>query len=51
MIFNWLTLEAAATDTANTQSGAGGLLMPLIMFAVMIAAMYFFIIRPQKKKE
>lgn len=51
MNFNWLTLEAAPTDTANTQSGAGGLLMPLIMFAVMIAAMYFFIIRPQKKKE
>ena len=49
MNFNWLTLEAA--DTTGTQGGAAGLLMPLIMFGVMIAAMYFFIIRPQKKKE
>ena len=51
MNFNWLTLEAAATDATNTQAGVGSFLMPLIMFAVMIAAMYFFIIRPQKKKE
>ena len=53
MNFNWILLDAAAnTASGDVQSGgAGGLLMPIIMFGVMFLAMYFFIIRPQKKKE
>lgn len=56
MSFNWLLLDAAAdapsgaTDGTAT-GGLGSLLMPIIMFGVMFLAMYFFIIRPQKKKE
>ncbi len=55
MNFSWLTLDAAATTSdAAATGGAVGLLGsagPIIMFVVMIAAMYFLIIRPQKKKE
>ncbi len=53
MNFNWILLDAAAnTASGDVQAGgAGGLLMPIIMFGVMLLAMYFFIIRPQKKKE
>ena len=53
MNFNWILLDAAAnTASGDVQAGgAGGLLMPIIMFGVMFLAMYFFIIRPQKKKE
>lgn len=50
MNFNWLTLETAATDT-TTQAGSGGLLMTALPLILMVAAMYFLIIRPQKKKE
>ncbi len=46
MNFNWLTLE---TDT--TTGGTGGLLMTALPLIIMIVAMYFLIIRPQKKKE
>ncbi len=50
MNFNLFLLDAAQnTNTENIQQG--GLLMPIIMFAIMIGAMYLFIIRPQKKKE
>ncbi len=51
MNFNLFLLETAATNGDVQQGGTGGLLMPIIMFAVMIGAMYLFIIRPQKKKE
>ena len=53
MNFNWILLDAAAnTASGDAQpGGVGGLLMPIIMFGVMFLAMYFFIIRPQKKKE
>ncbi len=50
MSFNLFLLEAAAT-TGEANAQPGGLLMPIIMFGVMFLAMYFFIIRPQKKKE
>ena len=49
MNFNWLLLEPA-TDTANPSSG-GSLFMSIGMLVVMFVAMYFLIIRPQKKKE
>jgi preprotein translocase subunit YajC len=53
MNFNLFLLEAAATTgEANTQTGGvvGGLgmFLPIIL---MVALMYFLIIRPQKKKE
>lgn len=52
MSFNWLTLDTSTAATASqVQGGASSLLMPILMFGIMIAAMYFFIIRPQKKKE
>ena len=43
---------ATATNTAAaTGSANGGLWVYWIMIAVLIAAMYFFSIRPQKKQE
>ena len=52
MNFNWLTLETAATTgDAATQGGSGSLLMTALPLILMLAAMYFLIIRPQKKKE
>lgn len=55
MNFNWIFLDAAADATssaADTATGSvGSMLMPILMFGVMFLAMYFFIIRPQKKKE
>lgn len=53
MNFNFLLLDAAST-TANegtSNGGTGGLLMTALPLVLMIAAMYFLIIRPQKKKE
>lgn len=53
MNFNLFLLDAATTSTGDAaqQGGTGGLFMPIIMFGIMFLAMYFFIIRPQKKKE
>ncbi len=53
MNFNLFLLDAATTSTGDAaqQGGTGGLFMPIIMFGIMLLAMYFFIIRPQKKKE
>lgn len=49
---NFFLLDAAKTSSDAAQAGgAGSLLMTIIPFAVMILAMYFLIIRPQKKKE
>ena len=52
MNFNWLVLDGASTtsDAANAQSSGLGLSMfiPLILMGVLF---YFFLIRPQKKKE
>ena len=48
---NLITL-AAATGNGN-QGQAGGLasLMPLLMLVLMFGVLYFFMIRPQKKKQ
>ena len=53
MNFNFFTLDAAATQTAEgtTQTGALGGWYPIAMLAFMFLAMYFFLIRPQKKRE
>ena len=47
MNFNWLLLDTV--DPAN--AGPTSMIMSVGMLAVMFIAMYFLIIRPQKKKE
>ena len=47
MNFNMLTLEAAQ---ANAAGGLGGIGM-IIYLVVIFGAMYFFLIRPQRKKQ
>lgn len=56
MNFNWLTLDAAAEATSSAADstatgGIGSMLTMALPLILMVAAMYFFIIRPQKKKE
>lgn len=53
MNFNWLTLADTAntSSTNNTGSTSGSVIYMVVMLAIMIGAMYLFIIRPQKKKE
>ncbi len=50
MNYNLFLLETKAADAAQPVP-TGGLFAPIFMFAIMLIAMYFFIIRPQKKKE
>lgn len=49
---NFYLLDAATStaDTANTGTG-GGMLMTIGYIAVIGLALYFFMIRPQKKKQ
>lgn len=49
---NLITL-AAATGTGDAGQAGGGLasLMPLLMLVLMFGVLYFFMIRPQKKKQ
>ena len=47
MNFNWLLLDTVD----QTNAGPASMLMSVGMLAVMFIAMYFLIIRPQKKKE
>lgn len=42
-------LETAATGEGQT--GAAGLLSPIIMLGAIVLIFYFFMIRPQKKQE
>ena len=51
MNFNWLILDAAANNADATGRTAGSFLTLILPFVLMIALMYFLIIRPQKKKE
>ena len=44
MFLNFLEGEATTTGGANS-------FMPIILFGVMLVAMYFFMFRPQKKQE
>jgi len=44
MFLNFLEGEAA-------NAGAMGSFMPIILLGVMLVAMYFFMVRPQKKQE
>ena len=46
-LFALSMLEASAAP----QNATAGLISTVVMFAAMIAVFYFFLIRPQKKKE
>lgn len=53
---NWFLLTASVADTASGAEGAaeGGILSMVLSFAPMILvfiAFWFFLIRPQRKKE
>ncbi len=53
MIFNTQTLFAAAPPAGGqgAPGGTGSLISTLIMFAAVIAIMYFLMIRPQQKRQ
>lgn len=51
-----LTADASNSATAATSSAAGtqgaaGMIPTLVMLVLMFAVLYFFMIRPQKKKQ
>ena len=49
-----ILLEAAADATTGTEAGASGgmsLLSIILIYAVVIGAMWFFMIRPQSKEK
>lgn len=51
---NFITLTAAAstaTDGTAQSGGILGMLSPILMMVALFAIMYFFMIRPQKKKQ
>lgn len=47
MNFDMLTLEKAA----NANAGGGGTLFMVVYLAIIFGAMYFILIRPQRKKQ
>lgn len=49
MNFDLLTLTADAAK--QPKGGLGGLLPMIAIYAVLFGALYFFMIRPQKKKQ
>ena len=51
MNFNLFLLDAATTSEAAEGGLGGGILGMALPLIIMVAAMYFLIIRPQKKKE
>ena len=50
MEFNPVSLITASADTGN-QSGGLGFIGIILMYAVILGAMYFIMIRPQRKKQ
>lgn len=56
MIFNPIFLDGAASAVESATDGASGggfmsMLPMLAIYALIFAALYFFMIRPQKKKQ
>lgn len=49
MNFNWITLEAA-NETTQT-GGWASTLVTVGWLVIMVAVLYFFMIRPQRKKQ
>lgn len=53
-MFTSLVIGAAGssgTSSASSSSGAGALLSMVLPFVLIFAVLYFFMIRPQRKKE
>ena len=50
MDFNWLTLAETAADSGKG-GGAGSILVMVLYMVVIFGAMYFILIRPQRKKQ
>ena len=48
---NLFTLTAYAQPAAAAQAGTGSMISAFLPFILIIAVMYFLMIRPQKKKE
>lgn len=48
MNLNMINLTA---DTTAQNGGTGGLIMTIALYALIFGAMYFFMIRPQRKKQ
>lgn len=48
---NLFTLTAYAEPAAAAQAGTGSMISAFLPFILIIAVMYFLMIRPQKKKE
>lgn len=46
-----LLSDAAAADAAAAGSGAGSLITMVLVYAVIFGAMWFFLMRPQKKEQ
>ena len=42
---------AATTDAAMQAGGISGTILTIVIYAVIIGAMYFFLFRPQKKEQ
>lgn len=49
-MFNWFVLQAAETATEEVPSSLSGVSM-LISWGLIFGIFYFFIIRPQRKKD
>lgn len=50
-MFHLLLLADASTDSSGSTGGLGSMLPMLLVLGLMFVAMYFFMIRPQKKQE
>lgn len=48
---NSILLETGANTAANPEGGMPGLLLTVVIYAVIIGAMWFFMMRPQKKEQ
>lgn len=48
---NSILLETGANPAANPEGGMPGLLLTVVIYAVIIGAMWFFMMRPQKKEQ
>lgn len=46
-----LLSDAAAAEAAAAGSGTGSLITMVLVYAIIIGAMWFFLMRPQKKEQ
>ena len=50
-MIRFTNLFTATTGAADATAGTGSMLMTIVPFILVFVLMYFFMIRPQKKKE